>query len=181
MLVTNPSQSSEQYEQFLTLFAQYHERLFRYVFSLIPNYQDAEDVFQRASLVLWRKFDQLRPDGDFFAWACKVAYFEVRNHRRTYARDRHFFSEELMATLADERAAAPHTAPRQMALLRDCMKGLSQSQRELVEKAYAGGQSIGQVAEELGRAVQTVYNRLYRIRRILFDCVQQKSVSEEVS
>ena len=177
--MNDPLQSPEKYEQFLTLFAQNHERLFGYIFSLVPRHQDAEDLFQKTSLVLWRKFEQVRPDGDFFAWACKVAYLEVRNYRRTSARDRHFFSEELMATLAEQRAATIGGNSHRMAALQECMKRISQSQRDLIRKAYTSDQSLGQLAEELGRAVQTVYNRLYRVRRLLFDCVQQKLGSEE--
>jgi RNA polymerase sigma-70 factor (ECF subfamily) len=179
--VTDPPQSPERYEQFLTLFTQHRERLFGYVFALMPNYQDAEDVFQKTSIVLWRKFEEVRPDGDFFAWACKVAYYEVRNFRRTHARDRLFFSDEVLATLADERTLAADSISRRTAALQQCMQGLSPPHRELVQKAYAGHRSVGQLAEDLGRAVQTVYNRLYRIRRLLFDCVEQRLTSEEAS
>jgi len=179
--VADTPQSPEQYEQFLTLFTQHRERLFGYVFSLMPKYQDAEDVFQKTSVVLWRKFEQVRPDGDFFAWACKVAYYEVRNFRRTHARDRLLFSDDVVAALAEERTLSAESISRRTEALQQCMQGLSPSHRELVYEAYAGHRSVGQLAEELGRAVQTVYNRLYRIRRILFDCVQQKLTSQEAS
>lgn len=173
--------NDERYEQFLSRFAQHHERLFRYIFSLVPNHQDAEDVFQKTSIVLWRKFDQFSPDGDFYAWAAQVAYFEVRNYRRTSARDRLFFSEGLMATLADERETSSGSFSKRIEALRDCLKNLNPTQRDLVKQAYTDGTSIGSLAEETGRAVQTVYNHLYRIRRILFDCVQKKLTSKEAS
>ena len=47
--------------------------------ALLPNEQDAQDVFQRTSLVLWQKFDQFDSDRDFLPWACGVAHYEVRN------------------------------------------------------------------------------------------------------
>ncbi|MCD4728899.1 MAG: hypothetical protein K8R46_14670 [Pirellulales bacterium] len=45
----------------MSLFAQVHDSLFAYVFSLLPHWSDAEDVFQQTSLVLWRKFGSFQP------------------------------------------------------------------------------------------------------------------------
>ncbi len=50
-----------QYERFVSLFAQVHDNLFAYIFSLLPHWPDAEDVFQQTSLVLWRKFGSFQP------------------------------------------------------------------------------------------------------------------------
>ena len=50
----------QQYERFVSLFAQVHDNLFAYVYSLLPHRSDAEDVFQQTSLVLWRKFGEFQ-------------------------------------------------------------------------------------------------------------------------
>jgi len=175
----NINEDSERYEEFLSLFARYHDQLLGYIYSLVHNYADSEDIFQKASMVLWRKFETLEFGDEFLPWAYKVAFFEVQNYRRSHSRDRHFFGGDLMETLAQERADKNDTVSKQMLALRECMKDLDESQRSLLQKAYVSNQSIGEAAEELGRAVQTVYNRLYRIRRLLFDCVQQKTLNEE--
>ena len=45
--------------------------------ALVPNVFDADEVFQDTSITLWKKFDQYRPDLDFRAWACRIAYYKV--------------------------------------------------------------------------------------------------------
>ena len=49
------------------------------------------------------------------------------------------------------------------------------------QQAYSGEQTIKELSGALGLAVQTVYNRLGRIRRQLFDCVAHKLAVAEGS
>jgi RNA polymerase sigma-70 factor (ECF subfamily) len=170
--------ASNSGEQFLEHFAQHHQRLLAYIFSLLPREQDAQDVFQKTSLVLWRKYGQFDPEGDFLAWACGVAYYEVRNFLRIAGRSRLRFNDELLQTLADERQAHHERSDRRAAALGQCLQKLSPSDRQLIDQAYQGHQTIQQLAEQLSRAAQTIYNRLNLIRRRLFECVQ-RSLAEQ--
>ena len=170
--------SPEDGERFLKLFAENQKRILGYIYSLVPHAQNAEDICQKTSLVLWRKFYQLEPDGDFMAWACRVAYLEVCNFRRTASRDRLFFSDELLAYLAEDRLADLAVSNHRLIALRECVKQLGPPQRELLEQAYSHEHSIRQLAERLGHAVQTVYNRLFCLRRLLFACVEKRLAVE---
>ena len=70
---------------------------------------------------------------------------------------------------------------RRMDALRECVQRLGKPQQELLHHAYSSDQSIRQLAARLGKAVQTIYNRLFRIRRLLFDCVESRLAAEEPS
>jgi RNA polymerase sigma-70 factor len=166
------------YDQFLGHFARDHKRLFAYIYSLLPNAADAEDVFQRTSLILWRKFDQFEAGEEFFNWACGVAFYEVRNFLRVSARQRLRFSDEVLAGLAAERPASLGRHDVRLAALTECLKKLSAQERRLVDCAYGSGMSVKQLADELGRAAQTLYNRLGAIRHRLLECVQRAIEAE---
>jgi RNA polymerase sigma-70 factor (ECF subfamily) len=107
-----------------------------------------------------------------------VAYLEVCNFRRTASRDRLFFSDELLAYLAEDRLADLADSNHRLIALRECVRQLGPPQQELLEQAYSHENSIRQLAERLGQAVQTVYNRLFRLRRLLFDCVEKRLAAE---
>src|SRR3954454_14146141 len=88
--------------------AQFSERLLRhqtqvfgYLYSLVRNLDDADDLFQQTCLVLWNKFDQFDPSKSFAAWACGVARFEVSNFLRSRGRQRLYFSDDLNLLLID--------------------------------------------------------------------------------
>lgn len=168
----------EATERFVRLFAQNQKRLLGYIYSLVPHAQNAEDICQKTSLVLWRKLHQLHPDGDFLTWACRVAYLEVCNFRRTQARDRLRFSDELLEYLAEDRLGDLDEMNQRLDALLACVKQLRTTQQELLHQAYSSEDSIRQLAERLGKAVQTIYNRLFRIRRLLFDCVERRLSAE---
>ena len=157
-------------EAFLKEFAPHHDRLFAYLFSLPPHRPDAEDVFQRTSVILWQKFDQWEPGTDFLAWACGVAFYEARNFIRVASRDRLRFSDALLDTLAKERAATLRRRDDRVAALQECLQKLDQGERELLQKAYVDEESIRELARRDGRAAQTLYNRLNLVRKRLLQC-----------
>ena len=168
-----------QYERFVQLFARVRENLFAYIFTLLPHWSDAEDVFQQTSLVLWRKFGEFQPETNFLAWACRVAFFEVRNFQRVAGRDRLRFSDDVLAQLAEQRVISPETTNRRREFLLDCIAKLRDDQRTLLLRTYADEKTIRQLADELDRAPQTLYNRLNQIRRTLFECVEAAMQRQE--
>jgi RNA polymerase sigma-70 factor, ECF subfamily len=171
--------ASLQYEQFVQMFARAREDIFAYIFTLLPHWSDAEDVFQQTSLVLWRKFGEFEPGSNFLAWACRVALFEVRNFQRVASRDRLRFGDALLNQLAQERVILPEIASQKREFLLDCITKLSDDQRALLLRTYEDGRSVRQLADELHRAPQTLYNRLSFIRRALFECVEAAMQRQE--
>jgi RNA polymerase sigma-70 factor (ECF subfamily) len=167
-----------EHEEFVRLLNGAHRQVLSYLVSLLGNRPDAEDVFQRTSVTLWRKFATFERGTNFAAWAATVAFYEARNFQRLGARARLHFSEALLDILAAERVGdMAHTDARHDAL-KHCMGKLDDSGRQLVEAAYIEGSDIGLLAEQRGRARQTLYNKLNIIRRLLADCVTQRLAEE---
>jgi RNA polymerase sigma-70 factor (ECF subfamily) len=168
------SSDRKAYGLFLTLFSQHHRQIHAYLYGLLHNHHDADDVFQRTSLVLWEKFGEFQPGTNFVAWACRVAFFQVCNFLRTASRDRLRFSDDLLNLMADERARHAGADDQRAEALTECIGRLSGRHRDLVRKAYDRDRPIRDLAGEMGQAVQTVYNQLNRIRQVLYDCVEQR-------
>jgi len=166
--------SPERQEEFVTLLNAAHALLLRYVMSLLGNRHDAEDVLQRASLVMWRRFGTFEPGTDFIAWATTVAFYEVRNFQRVTGRSRLDFDDDLMQTLATERAQHVRQWNPRMEALEACVEKLDEASRVLVEAFYTQGMEVAALARQQGRAVQTIYNKLNFIRRALAECVQRR-------
>jgi len=173
-----PRPHDDRYEEFLQLFLRDRERISAYLYSLLPNAADAEDVFQRCSLLLWRKFADFDRERSFLSWACGVAFYEVRNFLRSAHRDRIQFNSDLISQLADRRLEQLEKAPDLLPFLRDCLKRLSPSERDLVQVAYECNGTLKEFAETKKKPLQTIYNQLGRIRRTLLDCVQRKLATE---
>ncbi|MCX6939151.1 MAG: sigma-70 family RNA polymerase sigma factor [Verrucomicrobia bacterium] len=142
----------EQQEEFVRLLNGAHAMLLRYVLSLVANRHDAEDVLQRASVVMWKRFGTFESGTDFVAWATTIAFYEVKNFQRVTGRSRLDFDDDLMQTLAAERAQHVLRWSPRMEALEVCVEKLDPAQRKLVEKIYTQGIAVGEVARQQGRA-----------------------------
>lgn len=151
-----------------------HGLLLRYVMSLLGNRHDAEDVLQRSSVVMWRRFATFEPGTDFIAWATTVAFYEVRNFQRVTGRCQLKFDDELMHMLAAERVDLVRQWSRRTEALELCVEKLDRASRTLVEAVYTEGMPAHEVARQQGCAPKTIYNKLNFIRRALAECVQRR-------
>ena len=169
---------ASDHDTFLRHYAREHQRLAAYIFSMLPNTADAEDVFQRTTLILWRKFDQYDPREEFLSWACGVAFYEVRNFLRVSSRQHLHFNDELLARIAEERPQVLAQHDERLAALTHCLRKLGAEDRKLVDGAYGGQRTIKELASDMGRASQTLYNRLAAIRRRLLECIERSVEGE---
>jgi RNA polymerase sigma-70 factor (ECF subfamily) len=171
--------SSPLRDEFVERFVRSQNRIYAYVAMLLPNRADAEDVFQQTSLVLWKKWQQFEPGRDFVAWACGIANYEVRNFLRKHKdKARVYLSEDVMEELTRVRLELNDVLEARRSALRHCLDRLKQRNRELLERCYAGKDSIKMIAEELGRRPNELYMSLKRLRRSLFDCIN-RTLAEE--
>lgn len=168
------SRPGDRHEEFIGLLNGSHALLLRYVMSLVANRHDAEDVLQRASLVMWRRFDTYEAGSDFIAWATTVAFYEARNFQRTLGRSRVTFDDQLLQILAAEKALDVQRCGSRQEALEKCLEKLDAAGRELVEAVYTQGLDAAEIAERRGLAVQTIYNKLNFLRRALAECVQRR-------
>jgi RNA polymerase sigma-70 factor (ECF subfamily) len=159
-------------EQFVQLFAKCQMGLQAYIWTLVPNRADADDLMQETSVALWRKWSEFDPQRDFFRWACGIAFIEVLRHRRRTASERLWFSEELMETLAVEFLSEPALYELRSAALHSCLEKLAARDRKIIEARYRDGATIQAVAQELRRPVSTLYKMVARIRDRLHMCIE---------
>ena len=150
--------------------------LLTYAFSLVQNMADAEDVCQRAAVVLWQKYDQFQTGSDFRLWALKTTQFEAFNFIRRRRTDRAFFHDETLLAIAATQGTDddPADSQNQWKLLTGCLEKLTSRQRKLLKARYEGTMTLAEIADKLKRNHATVRSQLSRIRRGLRECVEQK-------
>jgi RNA polymerase sigma-70 factor, ECF subfamily len=166
-------------DQVVQLIANCQRPLFLYVWGLLFSQELAEDVLQETNLVLWRKRAEYVTGTNFFAWACRIAMFEVRK-----ARDRHrhrmpVFSELFLDQLAPEIQTLAEEPSQLQVFLQECVEQLSDYQRDLLERRYADGATTIAVAGEVGRSIRTVNRTLSHIHQVLFDCISVKLTGDQ--
>ncbi len=169
---------------FVALFVKNQRRIYGYILTLVPDCNEADDLFQQTSMVLWEKSGEFRPGGgpkksdreeNFVRWGCGIAHNLIRNWRVKKRRDRHCFSDEMMSRIAAVRSEKSEWLDGALAALGVCMDDLNPSERELLTLCYEGERSIRQISKELGRTEGAVYQQLHRIRAKLLECIERKT------
>lgn len=167
-------------QRFTDLYAANEMALYRFVWSLIPDRNIADDVIQAAMVQLWEHFDDYDDSRPFYPWACRFAYRQVLMSRRRESARRRFFSETTLELLSEDTPDDSAHEDRRLKALRSCYGELSDRQRELIRHRYSGDVPITQLAEQLGQAVSAIYKSLERTRKSLADCVNRKLTEERV-
>lgn len=167
-------------EEFVRLLGLHQGQVFAYIATLLPRWADAEEVLQRTSVVLWRKFDRFDPSTDFIRWAYTVAYWESLNYLKQEGRRQQVFRESVLEKLTRTRIAHSDLFEKRHLAIDDCVAQLSPSDREIIEHYYyLGRKTAAEVASELGRPTDTILHALVRIRGSLQRCIDEATSSEE--
>ena len=94
--MTTSEDSSFDDSMFLREFVKHQPALRAYARALLPDWNAVDEAIQEASVVMWRKIDQLKSENDFLPWAKTVLRFEALKARRKFARDRHVFNDDAL-------------------------------------------------------------------------------------
>jgi RNA polymerase sigma-70 factor (ECF subfamily) len=190
---SSESINSQSHEDFLRLFTASEPTLRAYIRRLVPTQNDASEISQNTSIVLWQKFGvflKKHPDYNsaeqskediqlhFKRWAMVVARYEVLSWRRDKYRDRHVFSEDLMKKLAIESQEQGSMLENQLMALESCLKKIPEERRNLVLEAYSARNKPQEIATRRGGTLNGFYQWLHRIRLSLLKCVKQTLATE---
>jgi RNA polymerase sigma-70 factor (ECF subfamily) len=157
--------------QLMRLMTEHQRRIFGYIYTLVPDRHDAQDILQETSVVICQKFDQFQPGTDFAAWACQIAYWEVRRARQKFARAKVVFNQEVVDAIAETASELlPEMSARHEALAK-CLQKLHPRDRELLLTRYEPGSGVEEAAQRTGRSLVAAYKALARLRKLLLDCV----------
>ncbi|WP_298867855.1 sigma-70 family RNA polymerase sigma factor [uncultured Gimesia sp.] len=176
-----PDTESEQGREFITLFTKSQRRIYLYILSVVPHPLEAEEILQNTNLVIWKKAQQFEAGTNFFAWACQISHYEVLKFRKKRSRDKLQFSDEFVTQVAEAVKENQDIFELRRNALTFCLGKLRKKDRELIQRRYQGSHQGKEVAEDLGRPANSVYQSLGRVRRTLFECINRYIASESYS
>jgi RNA polymerase sigma-70 factor (ECF subfamily) len=171
----------ERYNLFTELITRHQSELYGYIYAVVRNWEDADDLCQSVCLVLWRKLGSFQPGTSFFAWARQIAKIEISNFLR-HKHSPSYLAEKLRDILA-EIPTEPHGDDVEvyLAALRRCKEKLSAEDDELLQLRYVEELNTIEIANRLQRLRQSVSRSLNRVRRRLFECIQMELARHEHS
>lgn len=165
---------TESRKRLMTLMTRHQRQIFSYIYTLVPDRHDAEDLLQETSLVICEKFNNFEEGTDFVAWACQIAYWRIRYSRQKFARSKVVFDQDIVDAVAQTAGTMAEELDDRHEALGNCLQKLHPRDRELLLTRYEPGCGVEEAARRSGRTLTTAYKALMRLRKLLFDCVTNK-------
>ncbi|AQT67837.1 RNA polymerase sigma factor [Anaerohalosphaera lusitana] len=170
---------------YLRLFVTNQKRIQTYILMLVPNHNDADDIFQEVATVMWSKFDQFKPGTNFAAWGIKIAHNCVRAHYRKQSKQSKILEHDVLDIIANRTGELmdQQTDPqsRYVDALRKCLGKLDTKDRKIVQMRYEQGLPPQQIADRFSRNRMGIYRTLSRIHNVLVQCIRHRLVEENIT
>ena len=172
--MTNSNQHADPSAQFIEAFTKSQSALRGFCMSSVNHREDAEDIFQKTCLVLWKKsgdWDRAQP---FLPWAFAVARYELLAYVRDRARDRLVFDDDIVLAMAGIGIKQAEKQCDRIAALEECVQKLKPEQRQLLSDYYVKGFTFKEIAEKTSKSLSAVKVTTMRLRKSLGSCIDTR-------
>ncbi len=167
--------------RFIELFMTHEKQIYRYILSLMPHSQDAQDVLQETAIALYNKIGDYDPTRPFAPWAFRFAYHMTLKHREKSGRWHRFLDEDLMKEIASRQSMLVPELDQRREYLKECLAEVPQDKRAMLTDYYFEDETVDAIADSQGKSVEATYKALQRVRKTLMHCIQGKMQASGMS
>lgn len=177
----NPAGGTEREgtSDFVRLLTLNQSQIYAYIMSLVGNCADADDVLQETTATMWQKFGEFKPGTDFVSWGVAIAYYKVREFRRSRQRDKCQFDDEVLDILHQASRNELKDSNLYLSKLQDCVLKLDPRDYQLVKLRYISGVSINELSRRFNKTVRGVYYQIARVHGLLMRCIERNISLED--
>jgi RNA polymerase sigma-70 factor (ECF subfamily) len=180
MVIKAGKMQDERSQLLVRLLTQHHQTLLRYIYALVGNAEDANDILQETSVALFQKLEQFDESRPFLPWAYRFAYFEVLKWRDSAANKPLTLDNDVVELISKDRERGDVLLKRRMDLLPECFRLLPSRDLIAIRARYYDKTNLDELCEKLGLSRRTLFRELERIRKSLMDCIESKLAVEEI-
>ena len=152
---------------FAEFYTNYSSRLFSFVFKILNDQKETEDIVQEGFVQIWKKAGSYNPErGSVFSWAALI--MRSRAIDRFRSRSRHNRNVEVL-TAATDSDSTVSTETEQELLNNEQRKAVAEAlgkipteQKLAIELAFFGGLTHLEISEKLSEPLGTIKARIRR-------------------
>lgn len=171
--------SADHSEAVVRLYSQHQRWLFVYLTTLVGNPDHAEDLMQEVCVVMWKEHHRFKLGTNFAAWLSVIAYHQVQKYWRQKKQRRKFLNDGMVEQLAERVTEDFDGLDSRRQMLRECVSKLQPTDQQLLSAVYNDQKmTVRELSRQMERPERAVYKSTARIRRLLFECIRQKMLSE---
>lgn len=167
-----------EHARFLRLYTGIQNKLFAFILAVVHNRNDAEELFQETSVILWERFDTYQEEKPFSAWALGIARNKVLEYLRANKRSRKLFSDSVYEQIIRVSEGGTDDIPQRVSALKSCLKSLKDADQKLISFRFHENIPVKLLSQHTGRSADSLYKSLSRILHSLKLCIERKLAGE---
>jgi len=168
-------------ERYAEIVERYQTKLFVYIYRLVGNKEEAEDLLQDVFVKAYKNLNSYDTDRKFSSWIYRIAHNESVNYIKRKSLKR-FISFETITTTKDKLDSSSIEEGADKAWLRkeisqevsDAINKLPFKYKQVLTLRYYSDQSYEEIGEILGRPVNTVGTLINRAKKKLAEELEKK-------
>ena len=172
-----------QTEQYAKIIERYQGKLFAYLYRLIGNRDEAEDLLQDVFIKAYKNLRSYDSSRKFSSWIYRIAHYEAVNFIKRKSLKR-FVSWEDISSTKDKLESSSNEESADGAWIRkesikevdDAINKLPIKYKQVLLLRYFSDKSYDEIGEILGKPVNTVGTLINRAKKKLSD---EMAINEE--
>lgn len=166
-------------EAYGDLLTRYYRKLFTYVFHLVGNKDETEDILQNVFSKTYKNIEKFDTSKKFSSWIYRIAHNESinflkrKNKRYTVSWDDITTTKDKLNTASNEEL--PEEKWEHMEIVReidDALEKLPKKYKQILRMRYFEEHSYESIGKIIGKPVNTVGTLINRAKKKLFVVVQ---------
>jgi len=162
--------------EFVSLITANQRRIYAYIFTLVPNLNDADDIMQETTALMWEQKADFTPGTNFAAWGSRIAYFKVLDYRKkTNKNCRMISNAEQFKKMEEAALKRSNHLDTMISELEECVKKLSKPDRQLIYLRYSLELSVKEISTRFNKSIRSLYLGISRVQGFLLECVERRN------
>lgn len=160
-------------KEFLSLLAPSQRRIQAFIFMLVPNVNDAEDIYQETLVEMWNKFSTFQIGTDFIAWAVTIAKYKVLKFRSKSQNSKIQFNSNVYEILESAANSKIDSLQDHLDVLKKCFQKLPEKEVFLLKLRYEDSLSFQKISLRTGTPPSGIHRLMSVIHSKLALCIRR--------
>lgn len=178
LIVVIQTQNPEAYKE---LFSRYQKKLFAYIYHLVGNREETEDILQNVFSKTYKNLEHFDLSRKFSSWIYRIAHNESVNYLKRKSK-RYTISWEDVSTSKDKLESAsseekPEEKMEHQEITRDmdlALEKISPEYKQILKMRYFQEYSYEDISKILKKPVNTVGTLINRAKKKLLEVVEKE-------
>lgn len=160
-----------------------HQRqIHAFIFYLVANRADADDILQDTLAEMWNKFNEYKEGTNFVSWGLTIAKYKVYQFVHKSKKYRFHFDPQMLELLEHEASKrnGVHALEEKIEILKECVTKLQTKEQKMLNLRYEKNLTFEGISKQFGVSIPAIFKAMSRTHARLAQCIELTLRAREI-